>query len=159
VSVPGASKSGDRAVIAIDPHKGPWTAAAVDGALQPLATVRVAASRDGYRALNLKPRTLALRISHFPSPPAATLQPTRTTHLTQRGATTRSATTLGCVEPENQPRARVGVLAILVPDNATRVLHCTAKGDEQFDYQSATLARGVGSRPVVRPPPSNQATC
>jgi hypothetical protein len=73
----------DRVVIAVDPHKASWTAAAVDAALQPLATVRVAANRDGYRALSLKPRTLALRISHFPSPPAATLQPTRTTHLTR----------------------------------------------------------------------------
>ena len=39
-------------VIAIDPHKVSWTAAAVDGSLQPLATVRVPVSRDGYRALH-----------------------------------------------------------------------------------------------------------
>ena len=41
----------DRVVIAVDPHKASWTAAAVDASLQPLATVRVPVSRDGYRAL------------------------------------------------------------------------------------------------------------
>jgi transposase len=41
----------DRVVIAVDPHKASWTAAAVDASLQPLATVRVSVSRDGYRAL------------------------------------------------------------------------------------------------------------
>ncbi|MGO9100743.1 MAG: IS110 family transposase [Mycobacterium sp.] len=40
-----------RVVIAIDPHKASWTAAAVDGNLQTLATIRVPVSRDGYRAL------------------------------------------------------------------------------------------------------------
>lgn len=44
-------KSDDRVVIAVDPHKASWTAAAVDGSLQPVATVRVPVSRDGYRAL------------------------------------------------------------------------------------------------------------
>jgi transposase len=43
--------SNDRVVVAVDPHKASWTAAAVDGSLQPLATVRVPVSRDGYRAL------------------------------------------------------------------------------------------------------------
>ncbi len=38
-------------VIAVDPHKSSWTAAAVDASLQPLATVRVPVSRDGYQAL------------------------------------------------------------------------------------------------------------
>jgi transposase len=38
-------------VVAVDPHKASWTGAAVDGSLQPLATVRVPVSRDGYRAL------------------------------------------------------------------------------------------------------------
>jgi transposase len=38
-------------VIAIDPHKASWTAAAVDATSQPLATIRVPVSRDGYRAL------------------------------------------------------------------------------------------------------------
>jgi transposase len=38
-------------VIAIDPHKASWTAAAVDASSQPLATIRVPVSRDGYRAL------------------------------------------------------------------------------------------------------------
>src|SRR5277367_6727745 len=38
-------------VIAIDPHKASWTAAAVDASLQPVATIRVPVSRDGYRAL------------------------------------------------------------------------------------------------------------
>ena len=44
-------KSDDRVVIAVDPHKASWTAAAVDGSLQPVATVRVPVSRDRYRAL------------------------------------------------------------------------------------------------------------
>ena len=43
--------SDDRVVVAVDPHKASWTAAAVDGFLQPLATVRVPVIRDGYRAL------------------------------------------------------------------------------------------------------------
>jgi transposase len=43
--------SDDRVVVAVDPHKASWTAAAVDGSPQPLATVRVPVSRDGYRAL------------------------------------------------------------------------------------------------------------
>src|SRR6185312_8749615 len=34
----------------------------------------------------LKPRTLTLRTSHFPDPPAATMQPMNTGLLTQRGA-------------------------------------------------------------------------
>ncbi|MEV6227438.1 IS110 family transposase [Saccharopolyspora shandongensis] len=38
-------------MIAIDPHKASWTAAAVDSGLQPLATLRVPVSRDGYRQL------------------------------------------------------------------------------------------------------------
>ena len=38
-------------VIAIDPHKASWTAAVVDASLQPVATIRVPVSRDGYRAL------------------------------------------------------------------------------------------------------------
>lgn len=45
------SKTPDRVVIAIDPHKASWTAAAVDASLQPLDTIRVPVSRDGYRAL------------------------------------------------------------------------------------------------------------
>ena len=40
-----------RVVIAIDPHKASWTAAAVDGSLRPLATVRVPVTREGYQAL------------------------------------------------------------------------------------------------------------
>jgi transposase len=43
--------STDRVVIAVDPHKASWTAVAVDTRLQPLATVRVAVNRDGYRTL------------------------------------------------------------------------------------------------------------
>jgi transposase len=38
-------------VIAVDPHKAPWTAAAVDTTLQLVATVRVPVSREGYRTL------------------------------------------------------------------------------------------------------------
>lgn len=41
----------DQVVIAVDPHKAAWTAAAVDASLQPLASIRVPVSRDGYRAL------------------------------------------------------------------------------------------------------------
>jgi transposase len=43
--------SKDRVVIAVDPHKASWTAAAVDASLQPLANIRVPVSREGYRAL------------------------------------------------------------------------------------------------------------
>ena len=45
------SKTADRVVIAIDPHKASWTAAVVDASSQPVATIRVPVSRDGYRAL------------------------------------------------------------------------------------------------------------
>ncbi len=45
------SKTPDRVVIAIDPHKASWTAVAVDASSQPLATIRVPVSRDGYRVL------------------------------------------------------------------------------------------------------------
>jgi transposase len=38
-------------VIGIDPHKASWTAAAVDSSLQPVATIRVATDRAGYRDL------------------------------------------------------------------------------------------------------------
>jgi transposase len=38
-------------VIAVDPHKASWTAAAVGASLQPLASIRVSVSREGYRAL------------------------------------------------------------------------------------------------------------
>jgi transposase len=38
-------------MIAVDPHKRSWTAAAIDARLQPLATIRVPVSRDGYRDL------------------------------------------------------------------------------------------------------------
>lgn len=38
-------------VIAVDPHKASWTAAAVNASSMPLAMVRVPVSRDGYRAL------------------------------------------------------------------------------------------------------------
>src|SRR5690242_4657421 len=38
-------------VIAVDPHKASWTAAAVDTTLQLVATVRVPVSREGYRTL------------------------------------------------------------------------------------------------------------
>ena len=41
----------DRVIIAIDPHKASWTAAAVGTSLQPLATIRVPVSRQGYRNL------------------------------------------------------------------------------------------------------------
>jgi transposase len=41
----------DRVVIAVDPHKASWTAAAVGAALEPLAITRVPVSRNGYRAL------------------------------------------------------------------------------------------------------------
>jgi transposase len=38
-------------VIAVDPHKASWTAAAVSSALAPLATLRAPVSRQGYRQL------------------------------------------------------------------------------------------------------------
>ncbi len=46
-----------RVVIAVDPHKASWTAAAVDESLQPLATLRVPVSREGYRTLRRFART------------------------------------------------------------------------------------------------------
>jgi transposase len=41
----------DRVVIAVDPHKASWTAAAVTAALQSLDTLRVPVSTQGYRQL------------------------------------------------------------------------------------------------------------
>ena len=41
----------DRVVIAVDPHKASWTAAAVNATLQPLATLRVPVSAQGYQQL------------------------------------------------------------------------------------------------------------
>ena len=41
----------ERVVIAVDPHKASWTAAAVGSALAPLATLRTPVSRQGYRQL------------------------------------------------------------------------------------------------------------
>ncbi|WP_339122727.1 IS110 family transposase [Pseudonocardia sp. D17] len=41
----------DRVVIAVDPHKASWTAAAVGAGLTPLATLRVPVSQQGYRQL------------------------------------------------------------------------------------------------------------
>ena len=41
----------DRVVIAVDPHKASWTAAAVDGSLQPVDVIRVDVSPEGYRRL------------------------------------------------------------------------------------------------------------
>jgi GNAT superfamily N-acetyltransferase len=38
-------------VVAIDPHKASWTAAAVDGSLQVLPTIRVPVNRTGYGEL------------------------------------------------------------------------------------------------------------
>lgn len=48
--VPSSSTT-DRVVIAVDPHKASWTAAAVGAALQPLEVLRVEVSADGYRRL------------------------------------------------------------------------------------------------------------
>lgn len=41
----------ERVVIAVDPHKASWTAAAVGSALAPLATLQTPVSRQGYRQL------------------------------------------------------------------------------------------------------------
>jgi transposase len=46
-----APSSTERVVIAVDPHKASWTAAAIDAALQPVDLVRVEVSVDGYRQL------------------------------------------------------------------------------------------------------------
>ncbi|WP_224112828.1 IS110 family transposase [Mycobacterium avium] len=43
--------SSDRVVIAVDPHKASWTAAAVDASLKPLDVIRVPVSPQGYRQL------------------------------------------------------------------------------------------------------------
>jgi transposase len=47
----GKNMPSERVVIAVDPHKASWTAAAVSAALQPLATFRAPVSNDGYRQL------------------------------------------------------------------------------------------------------------
>jgi transposase len=47
----GIQSGRDQVVIAVDPHKASWTATAVDSTLQPLASIRVPVSRDGYGAL------------------------------------------------------------------------------------------------------------
>jgi transposase len=49
--VPSSKVSSERVVIAVDPHKASWTAAAVGLALAPLATLRTPVSRQGYRQL------------------------------------------------------------------------------------------------------------
>jgi transposase len=41
----------ERVVIAVDPHKASWTAAVVNCSLQPLATLRVPVSAEGYQQL------------------------------------------------------------------------------------------------------------
>lgn len=47
----GKTTQPERVVIAVDPHKGSWTAAAISPGLTPLATVRVPVSQQGYRQL------------------------------------------------------------------------------------------------------------
>jgi transposase len=49
--VPSKDGSPQQVVIAIDPHKASWTAAAVSAALAPLDTIRAPVSRQGYRQL------------------------------------------------------------------------------------------------------------
>jgi MFS family permease len=49
--VSGRSGVAGRVVIAVDPHKRSWTAAAVDGSLRLQPSIRVEANRDGYREL------------------------------------------------------------------------------------------------------------
>jgi transposase len=51
LQVPSNEVPPPRVVIAIDPHKASWTAAAVDAALAPLATLRTPVNREGYRQL------------------------------------------------------------------------------------------------------------
>lgn len=46
-----AARPMSRMMIAVDPHKASWTAAAVDNSLQVLSTIRVLVSRGGYRSL------------------------------------------------------------------------------------------------------------
>ena len=56
-----AQNRSERVVVAIDPHKASWTAAAVDGSLRVLATVRVPVNRVGYRGAASLRRPLAER--------------------------------------------------------------------------------------------------
>jgi hypothetical protein len=49
--VPSSEVLPPRVVIAIDPRKASWTAAAVDAALAPLATLRTPVNPEGYRRL------------------------------------------------------------------------------------------------------------
>ncbi|MDJ0490729.1 hypothetical protein QNA24_30565 [Rhodococcus qingshengii] len=46
-----AQDSRSQVMIAVDPHKASWTAAAVDASLRTLTTIRVLVSGDGYRSL------------------------------------------------------------------------------------------------------------
>jgi transposase len=49
--VPRKVVQSERVVIAVDPHKASWTAAAVGSAAQPLATIRIPVSQRGYQDL------------------------------------------------------------------------------------------------------------
>lgn len=49
--MPSTDVPSGRVVIAIDPRKTSWTAAAVDATLAPLDTLRAPVSRQGYRQL------------------------------------------------------------------------------------------------------------
>jgi transposase len=49
--VSGRSGVAGRVVVAVDPHKRSWTAAAVDGSLRLQTSIRVEANREGYREL------------------------------------------------------------------------------------------------------------
>src|SRR5688572_32822442 len=49
--MPSTDMPSGRVVIAIDPHKTSWTAAAVDATLAPLDILRAPVSRQGYRQL------------------------------------------------------------------------------------------------------------
>ena len=46
-----AQDSRSQVMIAVDPHKASWTAAAVDASLRALTTLRVPVTGDGYRSL------------------------------------------------------------------------------------------------------------
>lgn len=71
--------SRSQVMIAVDPHKASWTAAAVDASLQLLATIRVPVSDDGYRELRGSarlPRSPATPVRHPSRLPPVTLSVT-----------------------------------------------------------------------------------
>ncbi|MFJ6263384.1 hypothetical protein ACIQH2_31810, partial [Rhodococcus erythropolis] len=105
-------------MIAVDPHKASWTAAAVDASLQLLATIRVPVSDDGYR----EPRRSARKWSN--------------THWAIEGAT-------GLGAPLTHRLSDDGVNVIDVPAKlAARVRLLSTGHGRKSEDADAVLGRG-----------------